>query len=111
MCASVTVVPFGNPATLIWKSAGADVRAPYPSRAPAGAIVPDRVAPASALVIAGTSFAADIGTVKVEVDVDPGPGVVGLLSEHPTTRTLRPMMSVESRFMMCCLPFERSLRR
>ena len=60
---------------------------------------------ASALVMAGTSFADESGTVKVDVVVVPCDGAVGdeSSSPHPTARMLRPTMSAENRFMLFCL--------
>jgi hypothetical protein len=54
----------------------------------------------SALTIAGTSFAGESGTVKVVVVLVPCDGSMGDESEHPTARTLKPMMSTESLFML-----------
>ena len=59
---------------------------------------------ASALVMAGTSFAGERGTVNVDVVVVPCDGAVGDESPlHPTAKMLRPTMSDENRFMLFCL--------
>jgi hypothetical protein len=61
--------------------------------------------------MAGTSFADESGTVKVDVVVVPCDGVVGdEESPHPTARMVRPMTRSESRFMLFCLSLD-SLRR
>jgi hypothetical protein len=66
---------------------------------------------ASALAIAGTSFAGESGTVNVDVvDVVPCVGAVGPESLHPAARMPRPTMIAENRFMTI-LPFEESLRK
>jgi hypothetical protein len=67
---------------------------------------------ASALVMAGTSLAAERGTVKVVVVLVPcGEGVLGFAveSEHPTARMPRPTMSADIRYILVCLL--ESLRR
>ena len=58
---------------------------------------------ASALVIAGTSFAGERGTVNVDVVVVPCAGASGVESLHPAARTLRQTISAEIRFMLFCL--------
>jgi hypothetical protein len=102
----VIVVPAGNPATEIWKFIVADVMAPESSFATVKAMTAVPFAGASALVTAGTSLAGESGTVNVVVLVVPCDGDVGeeSESEHPTARTLRPTMTHENRFMLCCLP-------
>jgi hypothetical protein len=58
----------------------------------------------SALVIAGTSFAGDRGTVKVDVVVVPCDGAAGdFESLHPAARMLTPRMNARDRFMLFCL--------
>jgi hypothetical protein len=110
MCASVT----WSRAEILYADLEvcvADVIVPDPFRVTVRAMVTDPLAPASALVVAGTSFAAVRGTVNVDEDVVvPCDGVVGV-SEQPAMSTLRPMMSAESRFMWFSLPCECSLRR
>ena len=71
MCASVIVVPAGNPVTLIWKFAVADVMLPDSSFLTVRAMVAVPLPLASALVMAGTSLAGESGTVKVDVVVVP----------------------------------------
>jgi hypothetical protein len=59
---------------------------------------------ASALAMAGTSFAGERGTVKVDVVVVPWDGPSGdEESLHPTARIVRLTMSAENRFMLFCL--------
>ncbi len=103
ICASVTVVPAGNPVTLIWKFAVADVMLPALSFVTVRAMMAVPLPLASALVMAGTSLAGESGTVNVDVVVVPCDGAVGSESEHPTARMLRPTMSAENRFMLFCL--------
>ena len=86
--------------------ADADVMVPAPSFVTVRAMTAVPLPSASALVMAGTSRAGERGTVNVDVVVVvlPCDGAVGDESPpHPTANMLRPMTSVESRFMLCCL--------
>jgi hypothetical protein len=68
------------------------------------AMVDVPLALASALVMAGTSFAGERGTVNVDVVVVPPDGAVGdEESPHPAARMLRPTMTAENRFILFCL--------
>jgi hypothetical protein len=108
MWASVNVVPAGNPETLIWTFAVADVMLPPLSFVTVKAMVAVPEPLASALEMAGTSLAGERGTVKVDVVLVPCDGADGPDgedddSEHPTARMLRPTTSTDIRCMLFCL--------
>src|SRR3954471_5107637 len=69
ICAMLTVAPCGNPDAETWKLAVADITFPALFLVVLSTMVLVPVIPASALVIEGFSFFADIGTENVVAEV------------------------------------------
>jgi hypothetical protein len=82
----------------------ADVMVPEASLATFTAMLAVPLAFESALVMAGTSLAADTGTVNVVVVLVSADGPVVGESEHPTARAQRAAMTNTKRFILFCLP-------
>src|SRR4029453_7172746 len=105
MCASVTTVPAGNPETLIWMSAVADVMVPPPSLVTVRAMVAVPEPLASALVVGGTSFAGERGTVNVDGGRVPCDGAEGGdEAAPPPARMLKPKKSADIRYIAVLPP-------